>query len=101
MKLIFPGIFLFLMPQLVSELMMLNIILPFFQPIHLYVYTFVFAEDRKLFVGMISRKATEDDLRMMFSPFGAIEELTILRDSDGKSKGSSFELFCMFISNFL
>lgn len=36
---------------------------------------------------MISKKATEDDLRMMFSPFGTIEELTILRDSDGKSKG--------------
>lgn len=36
---------------------------------------------------MISKKATEDDLRIMFSPFGAIDELTILRDSDGKSKG--------------
>ena len=76
------------MPQLVSELMMLDIFLPFFdQVISIWVYTFVFLEDRKLFVGMISRKATEDDLRMMFSPFGAIEELTILRDSDGKSKG--------------
>ena len=36
---------------------------------------------------MISKKATEDDLRMMFSPYGTIEELTILRASDGKSKG--------------
>ena len=36
---------------------------------------------------MISKKATEDDLRMMFSPFGTIEELTILRDSEGKSRG--------------
>lgn len=36
---------------------------------------------------MISKKATEEDLRIMFSPFGTIEELTILRDSDGKSRG--------------
>lgn len=42
---------------------------------------------------MISKKATEDDLRMMFSPFGTIEELTILRDSDGKSKGALFMFY--------
>ena len=42
---------------------------------------------------MISKKATEDDLRMMFSPYGTIEELTILRDSDGKSKGLSIFVF--------
>lgn len=46
-----------------------------------------FSEDKKLFVGMISKTAKEDDIRVMFSPFGTIEELTVLRNSDGSSKG--------------
>ena len=45
---------------------------------------------------MISRKATEEDLRIMFSPYGTIEELTILRDSDGKSRGLWYMLFVIF-----
>uniref|UniRef100_V9IBW7 RRM domain-containing protein n=1 Tax=Apis cerana TaxID=7461 RepID=V9IBW7_APICE len=42
--------------------------------------------ERKLFVGMLSKKFTENDVRNMFSVYGTIEECSVLRDSTGKSK---------------
>ncbi|XP_070986148.1 CUGBP Elav-like family member 1 isoform X38 [Oncorhynchus clarkii lewisi] len=48
-------------------------------------------EDRKLFIGMISKKCNENDIRLMFSPYGQIEECRILRGPDGLSR-------CAFIT---
>ena len=36
---------------------------------------------------MLTKKFNENEVKMMFAPFGNIEDCTVLRDQNGQSRG--------------
>lgn len=47
-------------------------------------------EERRLFVGMLPKTMSDNELTVMFAPYGALEDCVILKDRDGQSKGCAF-----------
>ncbi|XP_062501900.1 CUGBP Elav-like family member 3-B isoform X2 [Corticium candelabrum] len=48
------------------------------------------AEGRKLFIGMLPKAYSGEDVRQMFDKFGDIEEVNVLHDTAGISRGCAF-----------
>jgi len=51
------------------------------------------AEGREIHVANIDRSANEDDLREIFSKYGYVESVRILKNVAGRSKGGGFVVF--------
>ncbi len=49
--------------------------------------------NKKLFVGNINWKASEKDLETIFWEYGDLEEVVLVKDENGRSKGFGFITF--------
>lgn len=52
-----------------------------------HLFHLLAVEDRKLSIGMVSLYSQTNDILVMFSPFGQIEECRILRAREWLSRG--------------
>jgi len=59
-------------------------------PIVYSVHRAAAAGPRKLFVGGLNYSLSEEDVRLVFEPFGALESIDIQRDEIGRSRGFAF-----------
>jgi len=55
-----------------------------------YFSHFLAVPENKLFIGMLSRKAGENEVSELFSPYGEIREIYMIRNADGSSKCAAF-----------
>jgi RNA recognition motif-containing protein len=57
--------------------------------------------ERKLFVGMVSKNFDEQNIRTLFQSYGSIEDCTVLRDTNGKSRGKNSNITQTRLNYFL
>jgi RNA recognition motif-containing protein len=57
-------------------------------------------EGRELHVSNLDWSATRDELTEIFSKYGKVEKVRILRTVDGRSKGTAFVVFSSRVSTF-
>lgn len=50
-----------------------------------------------MFVGMLNKHHSDEDVRAMFSRFGKIDECTVLRDANGVSRGKTVKRLLVHI----
>jgi CUG-BP- and ETR3-like factor len=58
-----------------------------------YLLSLPVVAENKLFVGMLARTCDEQDVRNLFSRFGEISEVYMIRNADGSSKCAAFLRF--------
>lgn len=65
-------------------------LLPSYPPLHLLPIAINIDLENKLFVGMIPKTLSEDNLREMFSPHGEVKDVYLLKNADGSRKPCAF-----------
>ncbi|KAF8387664.1 hypothetical protein HHK36_026318 [Tetracentron sinense] len=56
------------------------------------------AVEYKLFVGSLNKQATEKEVEEIFSPYGRVEDVYIMRDEQKQSRGVSYNIYGLMLS---